>query len=301
MAPAAFREYGLAADQLHSRLEIRLWLSVAPHPHVPGGHAAHRAVLGIEHFGCREAGEDHHLERFRLFGEPAAQAPEADDVVAPVVHLGRRRQADRAPRGEEQEAVIDGRRVERRAALLPVRKQFVEGARFDDGPGEDVGADLGALLDEAHRKLPIVLQAELAKPDCRAQTGGTAADDDDIELHRLSFHPDHPRARPAPSNSSWIFAPPSHHGKRPFEARSHGPAFFSGAVEARPRRARRARDRAQKHSRRALDAPSPARVRTAAAAPSPTRSWGELPRPMYHPASGRARGERGKRARSPIN
>ena len=192
MSPASLREDCLSAQQLHSRLAGRLRLAVPAHPHVAGGDSPHGTVVGVEHFRRGEAGENHHLQLFRLLGEPAAEVAEADDVVAPVVHLGRRRHADRAPCAKEQESVVGSRRVEGCAALLPVREQFVERARFDNCAGEDMSTDLRALLDQAHRELPAVLDSKLSKPDCRTQTGGSAADDDDIEFHRLSFHPVHP-------------------------------------------------------------------------------------------------------------
>jgi hypothetical protein len=52
--------------------------------------------------------------------------------------------------------------------------------------GEDVGADFGALFDQAD----VDLGVDLLEADRGGQAGRTAADDDDIELHGLALHAD---------------------------------------------------------------------------------------------------------------
>jgi hypothetical protein len=64
-------------------------------------------------------------------------------------------------RGQEQEAIVARRRVERRAALLPVRDQLVEGARLEHRPREDMRADLRPLLDDADGELAAGIGGEL--------------------------------------------------------------------------------------------------------------------------------------------
>src|SRR3546814_11483005 len=88
-----------------------------------GGHAPHAAVLAIQHLGGGEPGIDLDAELGRLLAEPAADVAEADDVVAMVVHLRRRRQAVGPAGGQVHEAVLGGRRVQRRAALLTVDRK----------------------------------------------------------------------------------------------------------------------------------------------------------------------------------
>jgi hypothetical protein len=73
-------------------------------------------------------------------------------------------------------------------ALLPVGQQFVEAARLQHGAGQDVRADLRALLDQADRHLPAGLRGELLEADGAGEPGGSAADDDHVILHSLPLH-----------------------------------------------------------------------------------------------------------------
>ena len=83
--------------------------------------------------------------------------------------------------GQEQEAVLARRRVQRRALLLPVGDQLVQRAGFDHRAGQDVGADLAALFHQADRHVG----GELLQPDRRRQARRPAAHDHDVELHRF--------------------------------------------------------------------------------------------------------------------
>ena len=188
MAAAALGEDGHPRVQLDPRLEARLRLPVAPDAHVPGRHPLDRAVLAVEHLGGGKAGEDRHVERLCLLAEPAAQVPQADDVVAGVVHLGRGRQPYRAAPGQEEEPILPRGGMQRRPALLPVREQLVERARLQHRAGEDVGADLGPFLDDADGEVRSPLGAELPQPDGSGEPRRPRPDDDDVELHRLAFH-----------------------------------------------------------------------------------------------------------------
>ena len=156
---AAFGEHGDPGVQLDPRLEVPLRLAIASHPHVPGGDSLDRSILAIEHFRGGEAGKYRDVERLRLLAQPAAQIAEADDVVAFVVHLRRRRKPYPAASGEEEEPILARGRMERRAAVLPVGEQLFERPRLQHCSGQDVGADLGALLDDADRQVRSVLVA----------------------------------------------------------------------------------------------------------------------------------------------
>ena len=84
-AEAFLGEEGVLRAELHAGHEVVGGLAVAPHPHVPGDDPADRAVLAVEHVGGREAGEHLRPQLLRLRGEPPAEVPEADDVVAVVL------------------------------------------------------------------------------------------------------------------------------------------------------------------------------------------------------------------------
>ena len=144
----------IARTKLHARLVLGPVRAVPRDPHVAGRHALHRAVVGIQHLGGREARIDLDAERFGLLCEPAAQVAKAADVVAVIAHERREqrgRDAIRLVLGQDEETVFGNRCRERRALRLPVGDQLGERARIDDGAGKDVGADLGSLLEDAHR------------------------------------------------------------------------------------------------------------------------------------------------------
>ena len=60
--------------------------------------------------------------------------------------------------------------------------------RIDHGAGQDVGADLRALLDQADRDFVVALGRELLEADRRRQPGRAAADDHHVIFHRLARH-----------------------------------------------------------------------------------------------------------------
>ena len=144
-----------------------------PTPHVAGDDPRDRPVLPVEHVGGGEPGEHLRSELLGLNGEPPAEVPEADDVVAVVLERGREqpvRPREPAPLGEEEEALLAHRRVEGRFALAPVREELLEGAGLEHRTGQDVGADLGALLDHADAQVVAPLRGELAEPDGRGES-----------------------------------------------------------------------------------------------------------------------------------
>src|SRR5690606_41281552 len=87
--------------------------------------------------------------------------------------------------GPEQETVLGDLGVQRRAALAPVGYQLAEGTRVHDRARQDVCADLGALVDDAHADLGAPVGGELLQTDGGREAGGPAADDHDVELHRV--------------------------------------------------------------------------------------------------------------------
>ncbi len=187
-ASATLGEQGQPSVQLDARREIPRRLAVLAHAHLAGRNTLHPAGLVIEHLRRGEARIDLHPQPLGLLGEPAAEIAQADDVIALVVHLGRRRQAERALLRQQQEIVVDRRRVEGRSLLPPVGDQLIEGNGLEDRAGEDMGADLGSLLDDADRGLAPRGGGELLQADRRRQAGGAAADDHHVIAHRFPFH-----------------------------------------------------------------------------------------------------------------
>ncbi len=67
--------------------------------------------------------------------------------------------------------------------LAPARQETVEPDGVDDGAREDMGADLGPLLQHHHRQV----RRDLLQPDRRRQAGRPGADDHHVDVHRLAF------------------------------------------------------------------------------------------------------------------
>ena len=103
----------------------------------------------------RKAGIDFHAQRFGLLAQPFAEIGQADDVVAAdcssAAETGNAEGVMRAGFGEEAEAVVGHRRLQRRALLLPVRDQFVQRAGIDHRAGQDMRPDLRALFQARRR------------------------------------------------------------------------------------------------------------------------------------------------------
>ena len=204
-AAAAFREEGVFRQQLHARRVVCRLLAVGADAHVAGRDAAHPAFVVVEHLGGGEAGIDFHAQRLGLLGQPAAQVAQADDVVAVIAEAGRQEQVrhlEPAPFGEKKEPVFADRRIERRAALLPVGQQFVERARIENRTGQDMRADFRAFFEDADLNLRALLLGKLLQANRGGQAGRAGADDHDIVFHRfagrLLFR--HPvRSRPVPA------------------------------------------------------------------------------------------------------
>ncbi len=192
VAAAAFGEQGVLGQQFHARLVVGAGLAVAREAHVAGGDAAHRALVVVEYFGPGEAGIDLDAEGFGLGAKPAAELAQADDVIAVVRKAAgqkHHRQIDEAVLRQEGKAVARHRGIHRCSLRLPVGHQFVQRARVHDGAGEDVGADLGALLDQAD----VGFRIDLLEPDRSGKSGRTPAYDDDIEFHGFALHADSDR------------------------------------------------------------------------------------------------------------
>ena len=128
-------------------------------------------------------------KRLGLLGEPAAQVAEADDVVAVVAEAGRQEQVrhlEAALFGQEEKSVFAHRRIERRAALLPVGQQLVQRPRVEHGAGQDMRADLRALLQNADLDVAAAFRGKLLQADRGGQARRAGADDHHVVFHRFA-------------------------------------------------------------------------------------------------------------------
>ncbi len=185
-AAAAFAEQGVGGPQLHPGSVVRAMLAVAGHAHIADGDADYAAIL-LQQLGSGEAGVDLDPQRLGLAAQPLAYLAQADDVVAVIVHVRHHRAEHRDPvragLGEEQHVVFGRQGVQRRSALVPARDQLVQRPGLDHRPGQDVRADLGALLHHADGSV----RRQLLQPDRRGQSGGTGSHHHHVELHHLAL------------------------------------------------------------------------------------------------------------------
>ncbi len=191
MPAAALGEKDVLAVQLDPRLILVGRPAVASHAHVASGDAANAAFVVIEHFRGGKAGVDLDAQRFGLLPQPAAHVAQADDVVAVIPEAfgkEKTRHAERAGLGEKKEPVLAHRGLERGPEGLPVGEELPERARIHHGAGEDVCADLRALLDHAHAQFDRLLRRQLLQPDRPGESGRSSADHDHVELHRFACH-----------------------------------------------------------------------------------------------------------------
>ena len=148
-AARALGEQSIFAAQFHAAREAGLVLAVLADPHVAGGDADDGIVLEQE-FGRGKARIDLDAERFGLLRQIAADIAERDDEIAVIAHQRRhqsKRQPQRARRPEHVEAVRRDRGLDRGVLAAPFRNEAVEPDRIDHRAGQNMGADLGALLD----------------------------------------------------------------------------------------------------------------------------------------------------------
>src|SRR5690606_12058200 len=82
---------------------------------------------------------------------------------------------------------LDGR-AERRTALAPIGEELRERPRLDHGARDDVRADGRALLDDRDRRRGAGLPRELTEPAAGREARRSGADDNHVELERLSRH-----------------------------------------------------------------------------------------------------------------
>ena len=172
--------------QFHAELEAFCGLTIFAHPHVAGGHAFDRTVIGIKHFGRGKAWKYFNAQGLGLLRQPAGHVTQADDVVAVVLKAFGQQPIGRADAGgfsEKHEGVIGHRLVQGRAHGLPVREQFGDGARVHDGARQNVRAWLGAFFQHHHRHLMAFFLRQLLQADGGGQARWAGAHHDHVVFH----------------------------------------------------------------------------------------------------------------------
>ena len=185
----ALADEDILAVQFHAGLVMRAGGAVGLQPHLARDHATHAIgaifVPGPDDLAGRHAGEDLDAQLLGLLGQPAAHAAHRDDEVAVVVHQPRHRPVGHphlAPLAQHIEVVVGDGGPDRGALLAPVGDQPVQPHRVQHRPRQDMGADLGPLLQDHHRQVRI----DLLEPDRCGQARRPRPNDHDVILHRLA-------------------------------------------------------------------------------------------------------------------
>src|SRR5712691_1698432 len=176
-------------DQIRARLEVAERLTVASATLVAGPDTACPPVRD-EELLRRRLRQEHHAGFLCLLGEPAAQSRQRGDVIALVLHRRRRGNAQRVVlRQEIDRLVLDGPVKRHLVDPLASLEQAAQRTRVDDGAGEEMRADLLALLQHRNRNLAQPLAdlrrsiQQLAEPNCARKPCGTGPHDQDADLY----------------------------------------------------------------------------------------------------------------------
>lgn len=186
MATCPFGKQGVAAEQRHAGHVIRFRIARPIQPEIAGDHTLDPSRFHDE-FACGKTRVYFDSQLLGLLTEPATEVAEADDAAALVVHARRYR-----PVGQLQGAAVALQQVHlivvdldpERGLLPALWQQFLEGDGIQQGAGEQMGADLRPLLQQADRQLGIVL----FEGDGGTESRRAATDDDDIKFHCFAFH-----------------------------------------------------------------------------------------------------------------
>mmetsp|Transcript_22712 Transcript_22712/g.64678 ORF Transcript_22712/g.64678 Transcript_22712/m.64678 type:complete len:635 (-) Transcript_22712:55-1959(-) len=194
-AAAALRKERRLCAQLHPSLKRVLWRAVLRHAHVVGRHTDHLVRVVVQDLDAALSGVYLDAELLRLLRQPRGEVAEPHDVVAVVV--GRRARHDRQreveagePRGDVAEPLGRHRRLERRAALLPVREELLQRARLKHRARERVLARACRLLEQRDAVVKAGLVAELLEADRGGQARRPATHDQQVRLVRKPLHVD---------------------------------------------------------------------------------------------------------------
>ena len=160
-APGALGEHRHLGGDVHAWLEIGAGLAVVVQALVAGADASD-AFAVKQHFAARKTGEHVHAFFFGHPRHPLGHAAERDDVVAVVVHGGRRDgKLERRFFGEVIHLVGFDFAFDGCAFFQPVGHQLLHGHGVHDGPAELVIAAVAAFFNQGDHELVAELLALL--------------------------------------------------------------------------------------------------------------------------------------------
>ena len=125
-------------------------LAIVANTHITGGNAQHFIIFAVEYLCSCKAWKDFNAKVLSLFGQPAAEFSEADNIVTMVVHGFRCKQIRHlnalGRTGKDKDIVFNNRSQQRGAHLFPLGEQLIEGRGFEDSTGKNMGSHFRAFL-----------------------------------------------------------------------------------------------------------------------------------------------------------
>ncbi len=151
MAATALSKNSLFGMKFHATHKAVSGGAVLADSHIAGGDAFYCAGRVIQHLGRGKPRINFNPHRLGLFAKPATEITKRNDKVAMIVHAWWGWQTHR-PRFRQIDKLVRRHwRVQRRAAILPVRKQLVQTTRFQHRTRQNMRANFTAFFNQTDR------------------------------------------------------------------------------------------------------------------------------------------------------
>ena len=163
-------------------------LAVLAETTIARAHADH-AVPVREDILAGKSGEEVDASAVDLIGQPANEGIQRNDVVA-VIAQRRRDDRERQLRrsGQEVDAIVRDLGDERRAFLAKVGNQLAKRRGVEHGARQLCAPASRAFSSTAIDSGAPACCLQLREPNRRRQPGRPAADDQDVDVERLTLH-----------------------------------------------------------------------------------------------------------------
>ena len=183
----ALADQRIFAEQSHAARIVRPMGTVAFDAHIAGGDTNDRALVVIEHFGCRKARIDFHAKFFSLGAKPAADIAKRHNIITVIVHQRRHgeiRQAHRSGRPQHKEMIRCHRRLEGVSFFFtPSRQKLVYTYRINNSARKNMRTNFPALFKHNDGKFRV----RLFQTDSSSKARRTRADNHDVEFHAFAL------------------------------------------------------------------------------------------------------------------
>ena len=174
-------------QQFHAWGVIVGGFAIFAYAHITGGDTAHRAIGVVQHFSGSKTWVNFNAHAFGLFGQPAREQTQADDVIAMVLEIGRCRHFFGFVGRQEQKRIFCHWTIQRRAQFFPIGEQFTQRHWVYHCARQDVRTDFRAFFNHANADFFFSFVGQLFQTDGCRQTRRTCAYHHHIKLHAFAF------------------------------------------------------------------------------------------------------------------